>query len=100
MIKTLIGGPRVLPPEGGTGRGKLVICQIMARLPKQCCGEKADQIWLCEVIGPHPRSECRVGEHTMIHERLGNGHACSGIEYWVDNGGLAGLMEAQYEAWR
>lgn len=97
-IKTLVGGPRMAPPAGGTGLGKPVICQINARLPAQCCGKKADQIYKCEVIGPHER--CQVGEHTIIHERLGNGHSCSAIEHWVDNGGLGALIKAQREAWQ
>lgn len=103
MIRTLVGGPRMVPPDG-TGLGKPVICQIegtwdevrKTKLPAQCCGKPADQIWKCEVIGEHER--CQVGEHTIIHERLGNGHSCEAIEYWVDNGGLGALIRAQHDA--
>ncbi len=108
MIRTLIGGPRMVPPlsQRQDGRGKPVICQINGRwdeqrgtkLPAQCCGKKADQIYKCEVIGPH--EHCQVGEHTIIHERLGNGHPCSAIEFWVDNGGLNALIREQARAMR
>lgn len=109
MIRTLIGGYRSTGrrlSENQDGRGKPVICQIngawdeqrSTKLPAQCCGKKADQIWKCEVIGPHER--CEVGEHTIIHERLGNGHHCESIEWWVRNGGLSALIKAQHEEWK
>ncbi len=80
-----------------------IICQINGPfdevrgsfLPAQCCGEKADQIYLCEEIAP-PGHRHRVGNHTILHERMGNGRPCADVEDWLRNwGGLAGWSKAQ-----
>lgn len=61
-------------------------CQVAHRLSSQACGSRnADSIFLCEVIGPHER--CRVGEHTIRHERAGNGYSCwtkEGKNAWTE----------------
>jgi hypothetical protein len=99
MITTLIGGTRIGPPEQ-TGRGKPVICQIAGtfdkvretRLPAQCCGLKAGQIYRCERIAA-PGHRCRVGDHTILHERMGNGYSCRYVERWSEKyGGLRGWV--------
>lgn len=64
-----------------------VICQIngafdekrKTRLPAQCCGEPADQIYKCEQIAP-PGHRHQVGDHTILHERMGNGYSCSAVD--------------------
>lgn len=67
-----------------------LICQITSPLPAQCCGKSADQIWLCEEIAP-PGHRCRVGDHTVLHERMGNGRSCAAVEDQLRNrGGLKG----------
>ncbi len=80
-----------------------VICQISGpfdeergtRLPAQCCGLPADQIYKCEQIAP-PGHRHQVGEHTILHERMGNGWPCRVVEDWLTNrGGLRGWTEAQ-----
>lgn len=80
------------------GRTGPVICQISGpfdevrktRLPAQCCGLAADQIYKCEQIAG-PGHRCQVNDHTILHERMGNGYACSAVEDWIDNhGGLQG----------
>lgn len=54
-------------------------CQVNGSLSAQACGSrKADSIFCCEIIGPHDR--CRVGEHTIAHERAGNGYSCTSIQ--------------------
>ena len=79
-----------------------IICQINGafdevrhtRLPAQCCGEPADQIYKCEQIAP-PGHRHQVGDHTILHERMGNGYACSAVEDQLHNrGGLVGWCGA------
>lgn len=83
--------------------GQPVICQIngpfdevrKTRLPAQCCGLPADQIYKCEQIAG-PGHRCQVDDHTILHERMGNGHSCSTVEDWLENeGGLGGWIQAQ-----
>jgi hypothetical protein len=78
------------------------VCQIngpwdevrKTRLPAQCCGKKADQIYRCEQIAP-PGHRCQVNDHTILHERMGNGYACSAVEVWLkERGGLGGWISA------
>lgn len=79
--------------------GRLWVCQIsgpwdeerLTRLPAQCCGLPADQIYKCEQIAPPGQHRCRVGDHTILHDRMGNGYACSAVEQWMaERGGLGG----------
>lgn len=71
-----------------------VICQINGtfdeirhtRLPAQCCGLPADQIYKCEQIAP-PGHRCQVGDHTILHERMGNGYSCAAVEQQLRAGG-------------
>lgn len=53
-------------------------CQLVS--PEYCqsltCPVK-EQIWQCEVVGPHTKHEW--SDHLMVHERLGNGYSCSSI---------------------
>jgi len=77
-----------------TRRGHLFVCQVKFKLPAQCCGQPADQIFKCEVIAPEGH-KCQVGEHTMLHERMGNGHHCSTVEQWIHlHGGLEGWCKS------
>jgi hypothetical protein len=87
----------------GPGVTGPIICQISGpfdeqrrtRLPAQCCGQPADQIYKCEQVAP-PGHRCRVGEHTILHERMGNGWPCSAVEdQLVNRGGLSGWISAQ-----
>lgn len=80
--------------------GPPIICQINGRwnpdrdwwLSSQCCGLPADQIYRCEQIAP-PGHRCQVGDHTILHERMGNGYPCSVVEDWLRNrGGLTGWL--------
>jgi hypothetical protein len=82
---------------GGTGA---VICQIngpfdeerKTKLPAQCCGLPADQIWKCEQIAA-PGHRCQVNDHTILHERMGNGYSCSAVERQIrERGGLHGWV--------
>lgn len=57
----------------------MIICQVRKNLPAQACGEPADQIYKCEQIAP-PGHICAVGEHTILHERMGNGYSCTAVE--------------------
>lgn len=77
-----------------------VICQIngpfdeerRTSLPAQCCGLPADQIYKCEQIAA-PGHRCQVNEHTILHERMGNGYPCSAVEAWIrENNGLHGWV--------
>jgi hypothetical protein len=61
---------------------RAIQCQVNGRLSLQACGQPADQVYVCEVIGPHDRH--KVGEHTILHVLGGNGYACSAFE---GNGG-------------
>lgn len=79
-----------------------VVCQINGpfdekrgtRLPAQCCGLPADQIYKCEQIAP-PGHRCKVNEHTILHERMGNGYSCGVVEVWLrERGGLSGWITA------
>jgi hypothetical protein len=88
---------RWLYSPGETGA---VICQIngpfdeerKTRLPAQCCGLPADQIYKCEQIAA-PGHRCQVNEHTILHERMGNGYLCSAVEEWIrEYGGLHGWV--------
>jgi hypothetical protein len=64
-------------------RPRVIICQVNGRLPAQCCGSgDGDSIFLCEEIAP-PGHECRVGCHTQVHERWGNGYPCDAIEKFI-----------------
>ena len=70
-----------------------VICQVNGpwrpgggHLPAQCCGLPADQVYRCEQIAP-PGHRCRVGEHTILHDRMGNGRTCAEVERRLKNGG-------------
>lgn len=77
----------------------IVICQINGRLPAQCCGQHADQIYLCEQIAP-PGHRCQVGEHTILHERMGNGYTCATVEDQLHNqGGLRGWIGSASTSW-
>jgi hypothetical protein len=80
-----------------------VICQIngtfdevrQTRLPAQCCGEPADQIYKCEQIAP-PGHRHQVGNHTILHERMGNGWSCAAVEQQLhERGGPRGWTEQQ-----
>jgi hypothetical protein len=82
--------------------GHQFVCQInglfdeerKTRLPAQCCGLPADQIWKCEQIAP-PGHACQVDDHTILHERMGNGYTCSAVEIWLaERGGLSGWIRA------
>lgn len=82
--------------------GRLWVCQIngpfdevrKTRLPAQCCGLPADQIYKCEQVAP-PGHRCQVDDHTILHERMGNGYACSAVEIWLaERGGLGGWIKA------
>lgn len=56
-------------------------CQVSGwprRSLQAACDGQADSIFKCEVIGPH--EEHKVGQHTIWHERYGNGATCSGVE--------------------
>jgi hypothetical protein len=53
-------------------------CQVAHKLSAQACGAPADQIYVCEVIGPHDRH--RIGEHTIAHALAGSGYACSSFD--------------------
>lgn len=84
-----------------------IICQINGefdeargtRLPAQCCGMAADQIWKCEQIAP-PGHPCQVGDHTILHERMGNGYPCSQVENRrLHGGGMSGLIRDRAAAW-
>lgn len=83
--------------------GGLWVCQISGpfdevretRLPAQCCGLPADQIYKCEQIAP-PGHRCQVNDHTILHERMGNGYACSAVEWQIrERGGLHGWCTGQ-----
>lgn len=52
-------------------------CQVAGQLSVQACGAKADEIYVCEEIGPHERH--RVGQHTILHALAGNGYSCESI---------------------
>jgi len=70
------------------------VCQVKAKLPAQCCGGHADQIFRCEAVAP-PGHRHFVGEHTMLHERMGNGYTCAQVENWIEHrGGLAGWCKS------
>ena len=74
-----------------------VICQINGTLPAQCCGEP-EQVYRCEQIAP-PGHKHQVGEHTILHERMGNGYACSAVEQQLhERGGLRGWISGQSTA--
>lgn len=82
----------------GPAQGSPYVCQIRGpfdevrktRLPAQCCGLPADQIYKCEQIAP-PGHRCQVDDHTILHERMGNGYSCSAVERWIrERGGLHG----------
>lgn len=61
----------------------------------QCCGLRADQIYRCEVIDK-PGHKCQVGEHTILHERMGNAYSCLAAEDWLRNrGGLGGWIQSK-----
>jgi hypothetical protein len=69
-----------------------LICQINGTLPSQCCGLPADQIYRCEQVAP-PGHQCQVGDHTILHERMGNGYACSAVEQQLtERDGLRGWV--------
>lgn len=83
--------------------GSPVICQIngpfdeqrKTRLPAQCCGLPADQIYKCEQIAA-PGHRCRVNDHTILHERMGNWYLCSAVEQFIaERGGLHGWVTGQ-----
>jgi hypothetical protein len=83
--------------------GRLWVCQISGpwdgergtRLPAQCCGLPADQIWKCEQIAA-PGHRCQVNDHTILHERMGNGYGCSAVEQWLaERDGLSGWIRGQ-----
>lgn len=57
-------------------------CQVTHNLSAQACGKPADQVYVCEEIGPHDR--CLVGEHTIAHAQAGNGYSCDFIQLGVD----------------
>lgn len=87
----------------GPAEGPPVICQIegpwdetrKTKLPAQCCGAPADQIWRCEQVAP-PGHRHQVGDHTILHERMGNGYSCSAVERWrKERGGLGGWCKAE-----
>jgi hypothetical protein len=80
------------------------ICQVSGpfdeerktRLPAQCCGLPADQIYKCEQIAPPGEHRCRVNDHTILHERMGNGYSCGAVEVWLaERGGLHGWITAR-----
>lgn len=80
--------------------GRQYVCQINGpfdeergtRLPAQCCGLPADQIYKCEQIAA-PGHRCQVGDHTILHERMGNGYSCSAVEHWLaERNGLHGWV--------
>lgn len=50
-------------------------CQVVSHRYRRAlsCPEK-EAVWRCEVIGPHTRH--RWSDHTIAHERYGNGHSC------------------------
>jgi hypothetical protein len=86
---------RLFRPDAGA-----VICQIdgpwdgqrRTRLPAQCCGLPADQIYKCEQVAA-PGHRCQVDDHTILHERMGNGRSCADVEYWLrERGGLYGWV--------
>lgn len=59
----------------------VVQCQVNGwprRSLQAACDGHADSIFKCEVIGPHEHH--KVGEHTIWHERYGNGRSCAQIE--------------------
>ncbi len=83
--------------------GLQFVCQISGpwdeerktRLPAQCCGLPADQIYKCEQIDP-PGHRCQVNDHTILHERMGNGYTCSAVEHQLrERGGLGGWIKGQ-----
>jgi hypothetical protein len=75
----------------GPAQGSPYVCQISGpfdevrktRLPAQCCGLPADQIYKCEQIAP-PGHRCQVDDHTILHERMGNGYSCAAVERQID----------------
>lgn len=74
------------------GRRKAIICQIRGDLPLQACGAPADQIYKCEQIGPHDKHQ--VDDHTILHERVGNGYSCRGVQDLIDeHGGFLQVMQ-------
>lgn len=62
---------------------KAIQCQVVDSLSVQACGGKADQIYRCEIIGPEGHRH-RVGPHTILHDRAGNGYSCESIEAYLD----------------
>lgn len=79
--------------------GEQVICQINGTLPTQCCGLPADQIYKCEQIAPPGDHRCQVDDHTILHERMGNGYTCSAVEQQIKEfGGLQGWCSDQGRA--
>ena len=87
----------------GPAVGAPYVCQISGpwdeerstRLPAQCCGLPADQIWKCEQIAP-PGHRCQVDDHTILHERMGNGYSCGAVEQQIrERGGLYGWCSGQ-----
>lgn len=76
-----------------------IICQIngpwypsSGRLPAQCCGLPGDQIYRCEQLAPSGH-RCRVGDHTILHERMGNGYTCDAVQQrLIHGGGLSGWI--------
>lgn len=84
-----------------------IVCQVAGpfdenrrtRLPAQCCGEPADQIYRCEQIAP-PGHRHQVGDHTILHERMGNGYTCTTVEQQLrENGGLRGWISGRAAAY-
>lgn len=85
------------------GKTGAIICQIAGpfdeqrktQLPAQCCGLPADQIYKCEQIAP-PGHQCHVGEHTILHERMGNGYSCFAVEVQIrEFDGLRGWCQTR-----
>lgn len=64
-------------------------CQVNGwprRSLQAACDGQADSIFKCEVIGPHERHV--VGEHTQLHERMGNGNSCLTVEAILQQPGV------------
>lgn len=61
----------------------MIVCQVVGPEYAEWCDYRESGGMRCEVVGPHRKHYW--SEHTIAHERMGNGYSCAAVERALDD---------------
>lgn len=84
VMERLLAGEDVESTDGLLVKRFTAECQVLRYTHHLECPHKEGGGRQCEAIGPHEQHY--FSQHTIVHDRLGNGRGCAGIDLLIKNG--------------